>query len=289
MDYEDKRNWPKYNAQLVRRGWFYLSTDFLEHWDEELEVMNKSKNGRPYVYPESFIQFCALMYSFLHLPYRQLEGYLQVLSSFIPRLKAANYTTLWQRISNLELNIPVPDNDIVVAVDSTGMKVTNRGDWIREKHGIKRRGWIKVHIAVDVETKKLVAIEIADERKTDHQMVEPLLEDIKFEDALMDGAYDKESVFEFLKQKGVEQPGIKIRKNAIIKPDSQRGESVLEFQNLGFDKWKKEHGYGRRWAAECVFSAVKRIFGETVRATSMKGMIEEVRRFFVFYNIILDV
>jgi hypothetical protein len=25
MTYEDKRNWPEYNEQLVRRGWFYLS------------------------------------------------------------------------------------------------------------------------------------------------------------------------------------------------------------------------------------------------------------------------
>jgi hypothetical protein len=91
------------------------------------------------------------------LSYRQLQGYLQALSTFVPGLRSANYTTLWERISQLDLDVLVPENDIVVAVDSTGIKVTNRGDWMREIHGVKHRGWIKVHIAIDVETRKPVA------------------------------------------------------------------------------------------------------------------------------------
>ena len=160
MNYEDKRNWPEYNDQLVRRGRFYLSADFVKNWDEELRKMNQHKNGHPYRYPETFIQFSGLAYSFLHLPYRQLEGFLRALSGFVPGLRSADYTTLWQRITNLELNITIPDNDIVVAVDSTGMKVTSRGDWMREKHGVERKGWIKVHIAVDVETRRPITFDI---------------------------------------------------------------------------------------------------------------------------------
>ena len=285
----DKRNWPEYNEKLVKRGWFYLSTDFVKNWDKELKKMNKRKNGRPYRYPETFIQFSGLAYSFLHLPYRQLEGFLRALSGFVPGLRSADYTTLWQRISNLELNIPIPDNDIVVAVDSTGMKVTSRGDWMREKHGVERKGWIKVHVAVDVETRRPITFEITDERITDQDMVKPLLTDIKLKDSLMDGAYDKEEVFKFLKEKGVAMPGIKIRKNAIVKAGSERAESVLEFKKYGYDSWKLVHRYGRRWAAESVFSAIKRIFGENVRATSKKGMFDEVSRMLNFYSIILSI
>jgi len=285
----DNRNWPEYNEKLVKRGWFYLSTDFVKNWDKELKKMNKRKNGRPYRYPETFIQFSGLAYSFLHLPYRQLEGFLRALSGFVPGLSSADYTTLWQRISNLELNIPVPDNDIVVAVDSTGMKVTSRGDWMREKHGVERKGWIKVHVAVDVETRRPITFEITDERITDQDMVKPLLTDIKLKDSLMDGAYDKEEVFKFLKEKGVAMPGIKIRKNAIVKAGSERAESVLEFKKYGYDSWKLVHRYGRRWAAESVFSAIKRIFGENVRATSKKGMFDEVSRMLNFYSIILSI
>jgi hypothetical protein len=289
MVYEDKRNWPEYNDQLVRRGWFYLSTGFLEHWDEELKNMNRGKNGRPFKFPDTFIQFSGLMYTFLRLPYRQLEGYLQALSGFIPELRSADYTTLWQRITKMELNVPIPENDIVVALDSTGIKVTNRGDWMREKHGVERRGWIKVHVVVDVKTRKPITFEITDEKTADHEMAKPLLENINLEDALMDGAYDKEEVFKFLKGKGVNLPGIKVRKNAIVKAGSERAESVLQFQKYGYDSWRIVHQYGRRWAAESVFSAIKRIFGETVRATSIEQMFNEIRRMLAFYSIILSV
>ena len=159
---------------------------------------------------------------------------------------------------------------------------------MREKYGVQHRGWIKVHIAVDVETRKPVAFEITDERITDQKMVEPLLKDVKLKDALMDAAYDKENVHKILKDKGVSRPGINLRKDAVIKPKSARGESVLEHEKLGHDSWKKVHQYGKRWAAESVFSAIKRIFGEAVRATSKEGMFNEVRRQLTFYTIILS-
>ncbi len=43
----------------------------------------------------------------------------------------------------------------------------------------------------------------------------------------MDGAYDIEEMFNFLKENGVNLPGIKIRKNAFAKADSKRADSVL--------------------------------------------------------------
>jgi hypothetical protein len=46
---------------------------------------------------------------------------------------------------------------------------------MREKHGVERKGWIKVHIAVDVETRRPITFEITDERITDQEMVKPLL------------------------------------------------------------------------------------------------------------------
>ena len=178
--------------------------EFLDSWDKELKKMNQGKRGRPFEYPEIFVQFSALWYTFFHLPYRQLEGALRRLSSFIPELKVADYTTLWHRITKLAIEVPKVDEKVVVAVDSTGIKVTNRGEWMRKKWWRKeRRGWIKVHIAVDVETKELLAIEVTDERITDHEMLEPLLEDINIKDALLDRAYDTEDAFKFFKRRGI--------------------------------------------------------------------------------------
>ncbi len=289
MAHKNNRNWKIYNEKLVKRGEFYLSFEFLGSWDKELKRMNQRKKGRPFEYPETFVHFSGLMYEFLHLPYRQLEGALRKLEDFIPKLKAADYTTLWHRITKLTIELPPSERELIVAVDSTGIKVTNRGEWMRKKWWRKeRKGWIKVHIAVDVETKELISIEITDEKVGDCKMLELLLKGISIRDALLDGAYDNEAAFEFFKRKGVDPPGIKIRKNAFRRGLSERAFAVREFQKLGYEEWKKKHDYGKRWAAEGFFSAVKRCFGETVKATSVEGMILEVRRKFLFYNMLLN-
>jgi hypothetical protein len=42
--------------------------------------------------------------------------------------------------------------------------------------------------------------------------------------------------FNFLKEKGISRPGIKIRKNAVAgdDPDSERANSVLDFKKWGY-------------------------------------------------------
>ena len=107
-------------------------------------------------------------------------------------------------------------------------------------------------------------------------------------DTLMDAGYDREEVYKFLEEKGINKPGINPRKDAIVNPKTVRSDSILEHNKLGHESWKKLHKYGMRWAAEGVFSAIKRIYGETVRATSPYGMFQEVKRWIAFYNIILS-
>jgi transposase len=153
---------------------------------------------------------------------------------------------------------------------------------------VKRKCWIKIHLAVCVETKKPVAFEITDERVSDHKMVKPLLNDIKMKDSLMDAGYDKEEIYMFLEEKGINKPRINPRKDAIVNPKTVRSDSILEHNKFGHDSWKRLHKYGMRWAAEGIFSAIKRIFGETVRATSTYGMFQEVKRRIAFYTIVLS-
>ena len=51
------------------------------------------------------------------------------------------------------------DNNIVIAIDSTGIKVTNRGQWLRDKWNTRKKerkkGYLKIHIAVNVKTKDI--------------------------------------------------------------------------------------------------------------------------------------
>jgi hypothetical protein len=54
--YNDKRNWPEYNKQLVRRGTLYLSLEFVEQWDQLVTQANRNKRGHPLIYPMLFIE-----------------------------------------------------------------------------------------------------------------------------------------------------------------------------------------------------------------------------------------
>ncbi len=72
-------------------------------------------------------------------------------------------------ISKQDLGIDIPKNDAVVAVGSTRIKITNREDWMREKYGTQCRGWLKVHVAIDVESKRLLPLEVAEENTSDSE------------------------------------------------------------------------------------------------------------------------
>ncbi|MCD6126753.1 MAG: IS5 family transposase [Thaumarchaeota archaeon] len=296
--YRHKRNWVNYNEHLVKRGEFYLSLDFLQSWDEEIRRMNSGKRGRPFLYPDSFIRFTAILYHVFSLPYRQLEGVLRSLFRYLKRAKSPDYTTLFRRLSTLDihLNLTDIDDNMVIAVDSTGVKVTNRGEWIRHKWKVKR-GWIKLHVAVDVKSGKTVSYRITTEKVGDNAMFKPLIEDAyrntggkKIERVYGDGAYDTRSAFNLMEEKGI-LPAIKIRKTASTRSRGSpyRARYVREYKRVGYEKWREEVEYGKRWRVESTFSALKRIFGEGVRASSAEQMFREVEMRIMIYNLLLSI
>jgi len=103
--YPDDRDWGIYNELQVKRGEFFLSLDFIDQWDDQLARMNAGKPGRPFQYPDSFIEWMARIHVFLQMPYRQMEGFVRELAKFIPGLQAAGYTTFFRRIKSLEISL----------------------------------------------------------------------------------------------------------------------------------------------------------------------------------------
>jgi hypothetical protein len=69
-----------------------------------------------------------------------------MMSIHIKNLKeiVPDFTTIWwRRVARMKINLdpnvnPSERDDIVIAVDSTGIKVTNRGEWILDKWMNKR-------------------------------------------------------------------------------------------------------------------------------------------------------
>lgn len=88
-----------------------------------------------------------------------------------------------------------------MAVDSSGIKVSNRGEWIHKKWRVQR-GFIKVHIAVDTKTKQILAIEVTKEDVGDGRMLRRLVDSsqnrVALKRIIADGAYDSQSNFRML-------------------------------------------------------------------------------------------
>jgi hypothetical protein len=73
-----------------------------------------------------------------------------------------DYSTISRRVNKLDIKIDKRiGNDIVIALDSKGIKVANRGgEWIRDKWHV-RKGYLKIHVvAVDIKKKKVVSLEV---------------------------------------------------------------------------------------------------------------------------------
>ena len=75
-----------------------------------------------------------------------------------------DYSTISRLVNIVDIKIDKRiGNDIVIALDSTGIKVANRGEWIRDKWHV-RRGYLKIHVvAVDIKKKKVVSLEVTSE------------------------------------------------------------------------------------------------------------------------------
>jgi hypothetical protein len=264
-------NWKKYNESLVKRGEILLDFDVIDNWHVELEKMNEGKKGRKFVYPDSFIKLLGYMRAYFHLPYRQTEGVVREhAANTLPSIP--DYSRICRRINKLNITISSDDesnvhaDNFVIAIDSTGVKVTNRGEWIRHKWNVKR-GYLKIHVAVDIKRKRILSLHVTSEQVHDGKVLPKLVEDItikqnkKIDAAIMDGAYDNNKNFQFLSFKGI-QPAIKVRKNAKYRKTNHylRNKNV-QSQKTNLQQWKDSVDYGKRWMVETVFSCIKRMFG----------------------------
>lgn len=286
----DRRNWPVYAEQLVKRGEYLLDTDFVLHWKEELSSMNQGKRGAPYLFPNSLIELQAIWHA-KKIPCRMIEGITRKLAS-LGRIPYYNdYSTVNRRINKLACQLALPaTNRLTLFSDGTSLQVVDGGEYLREKYGKKNRRWVQVIILGDPKSKEPVSFEVniiqdSELASAKKQLAGLLDADVKIECFGGDGSYDEIVFWNWLSRNGIE-PIIKPDKNAIIPSGSRvRDRNVSERNDIGYDIWSREHSYGHRWTAtEGIFSAVKRIFGEQIHAKTEIGMLQEAKIKFWAYQ-----
>jgi len=288
-------DWKVVDERLIRRGEILLSLDFLDGYEGELRAMNWGKVGRPYALTEGYMEFLMVVRYLFFMPYRQIEGFTRALNRLVPRLPSADYSGLRRRILRLDLS-PYEDlkgsgEPITIAVDSTGVRVHKAGGWVEREHGRKKR-YIKIHFAVNVQTREIVAIEVTTDDTHDSEVFPKLLEEAerhgKVVKVIGDGAFDSSEIYELLESRGIEVV-IKPRKNSRTDtPSEARRVAVSLHRRLGHGVWAKIKGYGKRWSVETAYSTFKRTLGDFCMAKALKNITKELTAKASIYNMLVN-
>ncbi len=128
-----------------------------------------------------------------------------------------DYSTINRRINRLDIKViddngkELKDDHIIIAIDSTGIKITNRGQWMNEKWKVRRKGYLKIHVAVNVKSRKILSVKVTDEHVHDGKALPELVENVIKPNNMTaavgklfaDGAYDGNDIFRYLADNGI--------------------------------------------------------------------------------------
>lgn len=274
-------NWAEYEAGLRRRGslTLWITPEALAGWAAS---RRKTRGGQPR-YSDLAIETTLMLGMVFGLRLRQSEGLLgSVLDMMGLDLPVPDHTTLsrrartWKPSGKSKDRQQMADGPIHVLVDSTGLKIYGAGQWLEEKHGSKsRRGWRKLHLAVDANSGEIIAHSLTDQEAGDASQLEPLLDQIHEEigQFTADGAYDGAPTYDVvLRHSAGAKVIIPPRSNAVERPIAQaccqRDDHIASMQIDGRLKWQTSIGYGKRALVETAMGRYKGIIGPRLRARS---------------------
>jgi len=115
----------------------------------------------------------------LRVPYRQLSG---MPESMLDGHASPSYPVPCRRMRLLDVDVRGgtaavrdPDRRLVMVADATGLKQHRRGEWIRHKWKV-RRGFVKLHLSMDADTREVLAAVVTDEKAGDAAQLPELLQ-----------------------------------------------------------------------------------------------------------------
>jgi transposase len=159
------------------------------------------------------------------------------------------------------------------AMDSTGLTTTQASEYFRSRSGKRSRRWAKVSVIVWTASLLPLGLVVDMGPSNDRVQVPELLRQAQAvgqpQQLYADAGYDAEWIHAYCR----EQWGVE----SVIKPNGQRADGLRN------GKWRAgmspEHlkacNYGRRWAVESFFSALKRTMGATLSARRPDQLLAE--------------
>ena len=236
------KSWHDYNESLIERGRVLIDVSFIKSSNKEIKKMNIDKVGAPFQYSDSYVQFLAFLKIGFKIPYRMVQGIVRGLSDYV-RIEEIHFTHIRRRMIRLKPSILEMDfgdgkeEPIALIVDASGLTVSRKGHYIEQKWIRKKKEFVKLHIAVDAKSKKVVSFRITKGTVHDAKKFCPLVREAAkkydIEKLHADKAHDNRRNFNLLDELDVE-PAIEIRNNASTRSGGcqLRREEVLLIKKL---------------------------------------------------------
>lgn len=257
--------------------------------DHEMEWLapKRGRPGRPETFSDAAIQFCLSIKVLFGLALRQTSGMVASLLRLAGLdWPVPDYSTLCRRQKTVRIQIPFrrADGDLNLLVDSTGVKMRGEGEWQVRRHGPgRRRQWRKVHLAMDVATGDIRAVEFTSNSEGDSPVLPDLLAQIPADQPIGtvtgDGAYDTRTCHTAIAGRGGTAI-IPIRKNGRPwKEDGPaaraRNETLRASRYFGRAFWKRLTGYHARSRIEAQMRRLK-AFGERIASRDPDRQAAEI-------------
>lgn len=183
---------------------------------------------------------------------------------------------------------PLAGVESAFAVDSTGIGSSRFVKWFDTKYGVERKhaDWVKLHVCVGVKTNVVTAVEIGDGHDT--TMFPPLVnstaERFTIKEMTADKAYSSNANRELCNQHKAE-PYIPFR---ALEQGKEAGDTWRRmFHLFQFHRDEFCARYHQRSNVESTFSAIKRVFGDSVRSKTTTAMTNEVLAKILCHNLVV--
>ena len=292
--YKDKwANSNFYNNSLKNRGRInvWLDRSIFSNW----YYSSKHLPGGKIVYSEAVIEMILILSYVYHLPLRQTEGFMEsMLELHQQTLSVPDYTTLSRRRKTIDVSKKLGKwnrrENLVFAIDASGLKCCGEKEWMRKKHkATRQRKFVKTHTGIDVSSRHIIFNKKTSSRVHDGTVLPEAIEEVGKDIAalLADGGYDFKDSYKLTSY----DTKVIIPPRANAKVDSktlQRNNAIQYVQDKGKAKWKREVDYHQRSIVENTFSRWKTILGEHVKAKIPEAQQVEVTLKSIILNKMTD-
>jgi hypothetical protein len=168
-------------------------------------------------------------------------------------------------------------------VDSTGLQVHGKGEWLDQKHGIRsRRRWRKPHLGGEADTHEIVAVELTPDDVGDVSEIPDLLDQIDADIASMtaDGAYDGEAVYDAVAERHPSATVIippRVTSVADETTATQRDRHLSMIEVHGRMGWQRRSGYNQRSLVETAMFRYKTVIGRRLQARTSSNQTTKAK------------